>query len=189
MPNLLVFAGPNGSGKSTLTSKVGIVGEYVNADVIKTAMKCSDMDAALIAERTREYFLDHEKDFTFETVLSTERNLNLIECAREKGYYITCFYVLTVDPEINVQRVKKRVLGGGHSVPETKIKKRWQKALKLFPSLLSVCDELYVFDNSAEKEEAESCLIMKLVDGKAQIYTNPYWSKEKLHQLMRGTFA
>lgn len=186
MPNLLVFAGPNGSGKSTITSKIGTVGEYVNADVIKTATKCSDMDAALIAERTREYLLDCEKDFTFETVLSTERNLKLMIRAKEKGYYITCFYVLTVDPQINVQRVKKRVLGGGHSVPENKTKDRWHKALKLLPSLLSVCDELYIFDNSTEREDASSCLIVKLVDGKAEIYSNQYWSEERILQLLKG---
>lgn len=75
MPRLLVFAGPNGSGKSTVTQRFGAVGKYVNADEIKKALDCTDMDAAVIAERTREALLNSKSDFSFETVLSTERNL------------------------------------------------------------------------------------------------------------------
>ena len=186
MPNLLVFAGPNGSGKSTITSKVGIIGEYVNADVIKASLKCSDMDAALIAERTREYLLEHNKDFSFETVLSTDRNLDLMIRAKEKGYYITCFYVLTSDPDINVERVNCRVQSGGHAVPEDKIRERWQRALRLFPSLIPICNELYVFDNSADRDQADSCLIIKMIDGKIDVYKNDYWDENKVFDLIKN---
>ena len=189
MPNLLVFAGPNGSGKSTVTLKFGTVGEYVNADAIKASLKCSDMDAALIAERTREYLLEHDKDFTFETVLSTDRNLNLMVRAKEKGYYVTCIYVLTCDSNINIKRVKKRIESGGHSVPEEKIRERWQKALRLFPGLIPVCDELYVFDNSADRDIAESGLIIKIINRKADIHTNEYWNEERIERLIKGDIS
>ena len=84
-PRLLVFAGPNGSGKSTVTSAQKIVGEYVNADRIKQIKGCSDLEAAQEAERLREYLLEHRMDFSFETVLSTPRNLLLIH--RSAGVY------------------------------------------------------------------------------------------------------
>ena len=45
-PMIIVFAGPNGSGKSSVTSLAEISGEYINADEIKKALHCSDMDAA-----------------------------------------------------------------------------------------------------------------------------------------------
>lgn len=108
MPRLLVFAGPNGSGKSTVTSKIGVVGEYVNADEIKKALNCTDMEAALKAEQIREYFLSKKKDFTFETVMSTDRNIKLIARAKQEGYYVSCIYVLTSHPDINVTRVQAR---------------------------------------------------------------------------------
>ena len=113
MPRLLVFAGPNGSGKSTVTQRFGIVGKYVNADEIKKALDCTDMDAAVIAERTRETLLNSKSDFSFETVLSTERNLKLIAKAKQNGYYVTCIYVLTSHPDINLKRVESRVRNGG----------------------------------------------------------------------------
>ena len=50
---VLIFAGPNGSGKSTITDMIVPVGEYINADVIKKALKISDLEAAQIAEKKR----------------------------------------------------------------------------------------------------------------------------------------
>ena len=87
-PMIIVFAGPNGSGKSSVTSLAEISGEYINADEIKKALHCSDMDAAGKATDIRYNLLEKNKDFTFETVLSTERNLELLTKAKQKGYFI-----------------------------------------------------------------------------------------------------
>ena len=87
-PMIIVFAGPNGSGKSSVTSLAEISGEYINADEIKKALHCSDMDAAVKATDIRYNLLEKNKDFTFETVLSTERNLELLTKAKQKGYFI-----------------------------------------------------------------------------------------------------
>lgn len=51
-PEIMVFAGPNGSGKSTITRMAKLVGEYVNADDIKKATLCSDLEAAQRAEKS-----------------------------------------------------------------------------------------------------------------------------------------
>ena len=90
-PEVVVFAGPNGSGKSTITDLLKPPYDYVNADEIKKHLKCTDLEAAQIAEKHREMLLESENDFSFETVLSTERNLNLLKRAKEKGYFIKCF--------------------------------------------------------------------------------------------------
>ena len=88
LPEVVVFAGPNGSGKSTITRMAKIGGEYINADDIKSATLCTDLEAAVKAEELRERMLVDRKDFTFETVLSTDRNLLLLQRAKEKGYFI-----------------------------------------------------------------------------------------------------
>ncbi|MBQ3787153.1 MAG: hypothetical protein II799_07730, partial [Lachnospiraceae bacterium] len=80
-PEVIVFAGPNGSGKSTITRMAKTVGIYINADDIKKANLCSDIDAALKAEELREDAVARGIDFTFETVLSTDRNLKLLQKA------------------------------------------------------------------------------------------------------------
>ena len=103
-PEIVVFAGPNGSGKSTFTELLKPPIDYINADEIKKSLKCSDIEAAQLAEKQREKHLEQMEEFCFETVLSTERNLDLLKRAKEKGYFIRCYYILTVDPAINIYR-------------------------------------------------------------------------------------
>lgn len=160
-PEVIVFAGPNGSGKSTFTELLRPADiDYINADEIKKYLKCSDMEAAKLAETQREEHLANMQEFCFETVLSTDRNLKLLQKAKEKGYFVRCYYILTVDPMINVQRVKSRVQSGGHDVPEEKIIARYDRALDLvkylwLKMLISIgrniyCDVLYLtMKNSA----------------------------------------
>ena len=83
--------------------------------------------------------------------MSTERNLNLLKRAKEKGYFIRCYYILTADPAINIYRVKSRVAEGGHDVPEEKIIKRYDKALSLVKDVVNVSDVCHIYDNSEAK--------------------------------------
>ena len=150
-PEVVVFAGPNGSGKSTFTELLKPPIDYINADEIKKNLKCSDLEAAQLAERQREEHIEQMSEFCFETVLSTERNIKLLEKARQKGYFIRCYYILTADPMINVLRVKSRVEAGGHDVPEEKIITRYDRALKLVKDLVKICDVCHIYDNSGNK--------------------------------------
>lgn len=117
LPEVMVIAGPNGSGKSTVTRMAKTVGVYINADDIRSATLCTDMEAAITAEKLRNIAVDNHSDFTFETVLSTDRNLNLLKRAKQEGYFIRCIYVLTADVNINIARVRARVELGGLVFP------------------------------------------------------------------------
>ncbi|MBD5478296.1 MAG: hypothetical protein HDR14_03240 [Lachnospiraceae bacterium] len=150
-PEIVVFAGPNGSGKSTFTELLKPPMDYINADEIKKNLKCSDLEAAQLAEMQREKHVEQMNEFCFETVLSTERNLKLLKTAKEKGYFIRCYYILTADPMINVWRVRSRVESGGHDVPEEKIIARYDRALALVKDLVSICDVCHIYDNSGNK--------------------------------------
>lgn len=150
-PEIVVFAGPNGSGKSTFTQLLKPPIDYINADEIKKYLKCSDLEAAQLAEKQREEHMEQMREFCFETVLSTERNLKLLERAKGKGYFIRCYYILTADPMINVWRVKARVESGGHDVPEEKIITRYDRALALVKNLIKVCDICHIYDNSVDR--------------------------------------
>ena len=150
-PEIVVFAGPNGSGKSTFTELLKPPMDYINADEIKKNLKCTDLEAAQLAERQREEHLEQMSEFCFETVLSTERNIKLLQKARQRGYFIRCYYILTADPMINVLRVKSRVEAGGHDVPEDKVVTRYDKALNLVKDLVKLCDVCHIYDNSGNK--------------------------------------
>ena len=177
-PEIIVFAGPNGSGKSTITKFAKTVGTYINADDIKRVNHCSDLDAAQIAEKMRENALEKGIDFTFETVLSTERNLDLLRRAKEKGYFIRCFYVLTSNPDINVARVFVRETQGGHGVPEDKIRERYNRTLNLIPDLVKVCDILHIYDNTVEPVR-----IFKKRKTKYFRWESEYWSNTDVEKL------
>lgn len=177
-PEIIVFAGPNGSGKSTMTKMVRITGIYINADEIKRTNHCSDMEAAVLAEIARQEALQHNENFTFETVLSTDRNLDLLREAKNKGYFIRCFYVLTSNPLINVTRVRIREKSGGHGVPEDKIISRYHKALKLIPELVEVCDIVHIYDNTKMPFR-----IFKKRKTQYFCWENPYWKKDDIAEL------
>lgn len=179
-PKITVFAGPNGSGKSSLTDKCILECEYINADEIKLEFGLSDYDAAVEAERRREYALSQGTDFAFETVLSTERNLKLLERAKAQGYFIRGYYVLTCDPMINVARVRSRVEMGGHDVPKEKIVSRYHRALALLPRFIGVCDICSVYDNSLE----DICKIYKKKYDVGMIFGSACWSKREIAMLV-----
>lgn len=114
LPEIIVFAGPNGSGKSTITRLAKIIEPYINADDIKRSTQCSDLEVAIKAENLRESAVANKVSFTFETVLSTDRNLNLLRRAKENEFFIRCFYILTADINVNITKVKSRAENGGH---------------------------------------------------------------------------
>lgn len=185
----MVMAGPNGSGKSTITSQISVIGYYINADDIKKEKVCSDLEAAQLATATREYMVDNGLDFTFESVLSTPRNYELMERAKKNNYKIICIYVLTTNPEINVKRVAARVKKGGHGVKPEKIPDRYYRAMKLFPRLLDLCDELYVYDNSYERDVGEPEMILSLQYGEIKFKPNSMWSMDNIKKLCNGTYS
>ena len=178
LPEVMVFAGPNGSGKSTITRMAKTVGIYINADDIKKSSLCTDMEAAIKAEELREKALSDKIDFTFETVLSTDRNLNLLKRAKENGYFIRGIYVLTASSEINIARVKVREASGGHGVPEDKIRSRYDKALALVPELIRMCDILHIYDNSEKP--------FRIFKKRKDVYyrwENAFWDAEAIKTL------
>ncbi|MDO4553153.1 MAG: zeta toxin family protein [Bacillota bacterium] len=180
-PEIIVFAGPNGSGKSSITREARIVGKYVNADDIKKEKGCSDLEAAEIADEMREGELESRRDFTFETVLSTRRKIDLLNRAKEKGYFIRCVYVLTRDPNINVYRVVSRMESGGHGVPADKVIERYFKCIRLIPEIYQLSDTFYLFDNSAELTR-----IAVKKRGQLDIVPSDMWSEPEIRELLEG---
>ena len=165
------------------------VGAYINADEIQRHQGCSPLEAAVIAEKTREYCLSRNEDFTFETVMSTERNVNLLERAHAQGYNVQCIYVLTCDSKINVRRVRSRMAAGGNTVEEGKIVPRYKRAMQFIPRLCNVCSRLLIFDNSGERAEGGiPDLIVEVLDGVVQIHPSKYWTEAGIYDLLNGTF-
>ena len=101
-PMVLCFAGPNGSGKSTITKFFDIVGIYTNADDFVASSGISNEEAAKFLYEKRLAFIDEKVDFTFETVLSSKYNMDLLKKAKDNGYFIKCIFEIFIIHHFNV---------------------------------------------------------------------------------------
>lgn len=178
-PMVLVLAGPNGSGKSTITQYFEIVGNYTNADEVVAATGINNEEAARLVDEKRYASIENVEDFTFETVLSSKYKLDILEKAKEAGYFIKCVFVLTIDPLVNVARVEARVASGGHNVDREKIIKRYYKSLDNIKRLMELCDILHVYDNTVEPVR-----IIRKHKGDISIFPNELWSEEDIRKLI-----
>lgn len=178
-PMVLVFAGPNGSGKSTITQYFDKVGTYTNADDVVSATGMQNREAAELVDKMRYSAIEAGDDFTFETVLSSHYKIDILKKAKERGYFIKCVFVLTVDPEINIMRVDARVASGGHNVEKGTIVARYYKSIKNIQILMNLCDILHIYDNSIEPVR----IVRKHKDD-ITVFPNELWSEERLIELI-----
>ncbi|EOZ8645375.1 zeta toxin family protein [Acinetobacter baumannii] len=104
--------------------------------------------AARILDYIREALLKLKVSFTFETVMSHESKIQFLRDAKAQGYRTYLYFVTTEDPDINVDRVRQRVLKGGHPVVEKKIRERYFRTMEMLIDAIEVSDRAYLFDNS-----------------------------------------
>lgn len=166
-PVLAVFCGPNGSGKSTLTREIrrnGIdLGTYINPDDIAATLKGTPEErsrtAQRIADEERERCLRERVDFAFESVCSHPSKLEFLDRAAAAGYEIHVFFVTLPSPELNVERVRLRVLQGGHDVPTDRIFGRWKRTMELLPEIAARAHRIMLFDNGSPPEAPKIRLV------------------------------
>lgn len=189
-PTLCVIAGPNGSGKTSTTIQL-LSNEwsdgslYINPDNIAQEQfggwnsPEAVMKAAQYATDLRYKCLDEKRDFVFETVFSSNEKLEFLRKAHNAGFFIRFFFVCTESPEINVLRITKRFLEGGHEVPISKIVSRYYKSLINASDAISFVDRAYIYDNSIENQLPR--LLYRTSEGKVfKQYTEdiPVWAKQ-----------
>ena len=72
----------------------------------------------------------------------------LIERLRAAGYCIDVYFVCLSSAEVNIQRVRLRVMKGGHDVPVEDIVRRYERSLANLRAILPMTDRAMLFDNS-----------------------------------------
>lgn len=154
-----LVVGPNGAGKSTFVrltlAPVLPHATFVNADLIAQQRWPDDpethsYEAARIAARTRKALIARREPFIAETVFSHPSKLDLLREAAAAGYY-RAVHVVLVPEAVAVARVAARVVAGGHTVPEDKIRGRYQRLWPLVAEAIVLADTATVYDNSQRK--------------------------------------
>lgn len=159
--NLFIIAGCNGAGKTTasftILPEILDCKEFVNADEIAKGLspfqpeKVSFEAGRIMLHRITE-LLSQNENFAFETTLATRSYKNRIIEAKEKNYNITLLFFWLKNPELAKERVKTRVIEGGHNIPKDVIERRYYKGINnLFEIYLSIVDQALIFDNSEGK--------------------------------------
>jgi predicted ABC-type ATPase len=183
LPTLTIVAGPNGSGKTTLTKWVREEFQdnpVLDPDAIANSLQTASTTEGSAIEAGRkvlskaELLIAGDQSFTVETTLSGHTYLRMMTKAKLLGYFIVLIYVATRDVEINIERVRNRVILGGHNVSEEDQRRRYPRSLANAVKAFAIADEGIVLDNSAAFYKK---LAVKRVDG-IQIYEPlPAWAK------------
>lgn len=158
---IIIISGPNGAGKSTFAEeflpKEADCTNFVNADLIAAGLSpFAPERAAFRAGRLmlEEIFAlaGRGECFAFETTLSGRGYAGMIPSWRLDGYTVKLFFLRLASPELAVARVRQRVREGGHSIPETVIRRRFDAGLSNFESLYKLLvDEWALYDNSGDE--------------------------------------
>jgi predicted ABC-type ATPase len=125
---------------------------FVNADEIAKQRWPDDplshaYDAARVAAQTRTRLIELGRSFIAETVFSHPSKLDLVRAARAADFTIV-LHVVMIPENLAVERVKRRVLAGGHDVPENKIRERHRRLWPLVATAITASDIATIYDNS-----------------------------------------
>lgn len=186
--NLYIIAGCNGAGKTTASFTIlpEIINckEFVNADEIAKGLspfqpeKVSFESGRIMLNRIEELLKENES-FAFETTLSTKSYKNKIMNAKANGYNVTLLFFWLQNIELAKERVRIRVLEGGHNIEPDVIERRYKNGLKnLFKIYLPIVDGALIFDNSEGKHEL---LAIKTIDGNLNITNKIKFDLLKTH--------
>jgi len=206
-PCIYVIAGTNGAGKSSV---VGAAirergAHYFNPDEAALRIRSanphiSQEDANIAAWREGKRLLEQavasRLTFAFETTLGGETIAGLLQRAIAARIAVRVWYVGLTSAEQHIARVRARVTRGGHDIPESKIRERYDRSRSNLIRLLPELTEVRVFDNSAEADPATGSapmplLILHMVHGRIVAMCNlaqvPDWAKPIVVAAMKSS--
>ena len=106
------------------------IGETPQAALAGTAPIAA---ARQVLRAARGHIRDCES-FAVETTLAGQGYMQMMLDARARGFEIVLIYIGTERVEINLARIRDRVLGGGHDVPEEDVRRRYERSFENLPA-------------------------------------------------------
>ncbi len=160
---LYIIAGCNGAGKTTasytILPEILNCYEFVNADEIARGLSpfrpenVAFESGKIMLQRINQLFSEN-KSFAVETTLASKIYKNKISTAKSNGYNITLLFFWLKSIDLALERVKTRVIEGGHYIPNDVVERRYKSGIiNLFDIYADLVDELVIFDNSEQKIE------------------------------------
>lgn len=155
MKKYVLFAGVNGAGKTTLyQTNTGLETlPRVNVDeIVREFGSWNNLTDITVAGRKAveliNGFFDNGVSFNQETTLCGKSILRNIRKAKKLQYSVILYFVGLDSVELAKERVRQRVLSGGHGIPERDIERRYSESLTNLKQVLPICDHVELFDNT-----------------------------------------
>jgi predicted ABC-type ATPase len=195
VPTITVLAGTNGAGKSSIggarldAARTPFYNPDVETQALIAAnpgMTLDEANAAAwrIGKERLEAAIAERQSFNFETTLGGTTITRLLAKAHDSGLRVRIWYCGLNDPELHIARVRARVRRGGHDIPTTKIRERFDSSRNNLCSILSSLDELMLYDNSTEADPGngkppQPVQLLHVRDDKilGQVSSMPNWAK------------
>lgn len=136
-------------------------------------------------KRGLEEAISNRTSFAFETTLGGKTISGLLHRAAGAGL-TRIWYVALDSADAHIARVKARVARGGHDIPESRIRERYDNSRANLSRLVPKVFELKVFDNSyrADVDRSElpkPKLVLDYIDGRIKnregLIDTPDWAK------------
>lgn len=178
---LYIIAGANGSGKSTLASELlpSEKLDFLNADEVAKEICPENIESVkikagkIVLERL-EKLLNNQKSFAIETTLAGKNHIKTIQKAKNLGYYTVLIYSYLDSPILCENRIKIRVLSGGHNIPPNDIIRRFYRSKENFwNTYKDLVDEWNLFYNGT----SEYILVAQSSDSKIEIYNENLYNE------------
>jgi predicted ABC-type ATPase len=194
---IYVLAGTNGAGKSSVGGAAirERGADYFNPDEATRRIRLAnprisgrEANSAAWQEGKRllEQAIAKRSTIAIETTLGGETITGLLLRALAEGIQARIWYVGLATPELHIARVRARVARGGHDIPETTIRRRFEHSRINLIRLLPQLTELRLFDNSTDADPATGAapvplLVLHIVEGqiaaRCDLATVPAWAK------------
>ena len=151
----ILFAGVNGAGKTTLYQANPQLRDMprINLDEIVRSIgtwknPADVQEAGMQAVRLIDTYFKEGISFNQETTLCGNAIMRYIQRAKMEEYEVELHYVGLDSAETAKARVRQRVRDGGHGVADVDIERRYEESIKRLRSMPSICDRIYLYDNT-----------------------------------------
>jgi predicted ABC-type ATPase len=74
--------------------------------------------------------------------------LRTIRALRARGYAVDIFFLWVPNVGLALSRVKERVSGGGHNIPDATVERRYTRSIQNLRRYRELADSWMLFDNS-----------------------------------------
>ncbi len=202
---IYVLAGTNGAGKSSVGGAMirESAAEYFNPDEAALRFRSTNPGmtqeeassaAWLQGKRLLERAISERLDFAFETTLGGHTIAALLRRAISEKIEVRVWYVGLSNPELHIARVRSRVAAGGHDIPESKIRERYESSRLNLVDLMPSLTELRVSDNSEEGDPRKGIapqprLLLHMdrrrITDSCDLTTAPEWAKPILAMALK----